>query len=116
MSIAVVTDSTASLPEGYAERYSVRSVPLHVNVAGVGTISADKLSADRLSELLETRHRVTTAGPSSAELSSVYREALDSGADAVVSVHLSGSLSGTSQAARIAASELDSGRIRSTLR
>ena len=83
MSIAVVTDSTAYLPEGYARRFSVRTVPLHVSVDGAAPVDESRFGPDDLARAFDRRHRVTTAGASPRELAAAYREALDGGADGV---------------------------------
>lgn len=109
---AVVTDSTAYLPDGLADRHGVRVVPLHVVLGGVsGTEGIEVGPSDVARALRERRTTVTTSRPSPAELSAAYREALDGGVDSVVSVHLSAELSGTFEAARLAAAEWPDGRI-----
>lgn len=111
MSIVVVTDSTAYLPEGCADRFSVRVVPLHVSVDGADPVDESDFGPGQLAEALDRKHRVTTSGATAAQLGRVYREALDGGADGVVSVHLSRWLSGTWNAARWAAREVDPERV-----
>lgn len=112
MTIAVVTDSTAYLPEGYAERYGVRVVSLHVSVDGADLIKESEFTSAALASALENKSRVTTAGATTAEFTAAFREALDSGAEGVVSVHLSRLLSSTWEAARLAAAEVDPERVR----
>jgi DegV family protein with EDD domain len=96
----VVTDSSCCLDPEMVERYDIRVVPLHVIVDGVELREGvDDLPADLSG--------VTTSGPSPAELTEAYAEALsDSGGDGVVAVHLSRELSGTWSAARYAADAL----------
>jgi DegV family protein with EDD domain len=55
---------------------------------------------------------VSTSRPTPAEFAAVYREALEDGADGVVSLHLSRELSGTWDSARLAAAEVGAGSIR----
>ncbi|SFS93760.1 DegV family protein [Saccharopolyspora flava] len=112
MSIAVVTDSTAYLPPGYASRYGIRVVPLHVSVDGGKHVDETGFSPCDLADALERKQRVTTASATSGELARAYRRALDDGAEGVVAVHLSRQLSGTWDAARLAARETDPDRIR----
>lgn len=111
-SVAVVTDSTAYLPDGYAERYSVRIVPLHVSVDGGDAVDESDFGPAALASAFGRTHRVTTSGATSAELAETYRAALDAGADGVVSIQLSRRLSGTWDAARLAAREVDPDRVR----
>ncbi len=99
--VAVVTDSTAALPAGAAERWGVRVVPLQVLVDGAPLVGTD-LGAATIAAL-QRGARVTTSQPSAAAFADAYATAASAGATAVVSVHLSGELSGTVQAARSAA-------------
>lgn len=110
--VAVVTDSTAYLPDGLAERSGIRVVPIHVAVDGVTSLDGVDLGATDLVAALGRRAAVRTAGPTPGELATVYREVLATGVDAVVSVHLSRALSSTWEAARLAAEQVDAGRIR----
>lgn len=117
MPVAVVTDSTANLPGGLAARHGLRVVPLHVTIDGVSgsdTTSADagpSPAADLVAAL--QRHAVvSTSRPTPAEFAEVYRDALGAGADGVLSVHLSRALSGTWEAARLAAEQVGADRVR----
>lgn len=102
--IAVVTDSTAYLPEGLAAEYGVHVVPLHVVLGGVsGEENVDLSPADVARALQERRVHVTTSRPTPAELAAAYRSA---GAREIVSVHLSSKLSGTSDSAKLAAKDV----------
>ncbi|MBE9374526.1 DegV family protein [Saccharopolyspora sp. HNM0983] len=111
MPTAVVTDSTAYLPPGRARDHGVRTAPLHVSVDGAGPIDEWDFGPDDLHAAFARKHRVTTSGATPEELAEVYRSALDE-ADEVVAVHLSRQLSGTWDAARVAARTVDPGRIR----
>ncbi|SEP45786.1 DegV family protein [Amycolatopsis saalfeldensis] len=112
MSVAVVTDSTAHLPEGFAERHAVRVVPLHVLVDGVVSLDGKEMGPAALAEALGERKIVTTSRPTPAEFVTEFRAALAEGADSVVSVHLSSELSGTWEAAVLAAQEVGPDRVR----
>lgn len=111
MPVAVVTDSTAHLPEGFAERHHVRVVPLHVLMDGAASLDGAETGPAELAEALEQRRVVTTSRPTPDEFAQVYRAALADGASAVVSVHLSSQLSGTWESALLAAQEVDPDRI-----
>ena len=103
-SVAVVTDSTAYLPAGLAERWGVGVVPLHVVLGRRTGIEGVQVSPDEVARALrERRLEVRTSRPTPAELARAYRA---SGASDVVSVHLSGALSGTVEAAVLAAREV----------
>ncbi len=102
--IAVVTDSTAYLPEGVADKYDIGVVPLHVVLGGrTGVEGVDVSPQQVAAALAERRTEVSTSRPTPAEFAAAYRA---SGARQVVSVHLSAELSGTADAARLGAQEV----------
>ena len=105
MSVAVVTDSTAYLPEGVAKAFDVGVVPLHVVLGSrTGTEGAEVSPGDVAAALAERRLQVSTSRPTPAEVAAAYRA---SGASCIVSVHLSAELSGTYDAAVLAAAEVE---------
>lgn len=104
--VAVVTDSTASLPPGAAERWGILVVPLDVVTDGVRHVEGVDLEPSELLGALARGERVSTSQPPPAAFERAYREALASGATEIVSIHLSEALSGTVQAARVAAAAL----------
>jgi DegV family protein with EDD domain len=111
--VAVVTDSTAYLPAGVAEERGIRIVPLEVRLGDRTAREGVDVGAAELSAALADRYLdVQTSRPAPAEFARVFREAFDAGADGVVSVHLSRELSGTWDAARLAAEEVGSDRVR----
>jgi DegV family protein with EDD domain len=102
--IAVVTDSTAYLPANLAAQSGLTVVPITVVIGGRdGLEGVDINPADVAAALVARRVSVTTSRPAPAEFETVYRRLLDDGADGVVSVHLSSKLSGTYDAAVLAA-------------
>ena len=102
--VAVVTDSTAYLPDGVAAASGVVVVPLHVIVgARTGREGLDISPTEVAAALTERRVKVSTSRPTPAELASAYRAC---GATRIVSVHLSGDLSGTVDAAQLASAEV----------
>ena len=113
MPVAVVTDSTAYLPASVLFARSVRVVPLEVRWGErIGREGVD-IDAAELSSALADRHLdVQTSRPSAAEFVDCYRELLAAGASGVVSVHLSRELSGTWEAARLAADDVGPDRVR----
>lgn len=102
--VAVVTDSTASLPAGVAEKHDVGVVPLHVVLGRRTGVEGRQVTPQDVAEAMrERRVEVTTSRPTPSELADAYRAAAS---PHVVSVHLSASLSGTSDAAALAAREV----------
>jgi len=111
--VAVVTDSTSSLPEGLAAQRNIRVVPLSVRLgAQVGREGVEIDTTQLCAALADRRLDVQTSRPAPAAFLDCYRAALDAGASAVVSVHLSRELSGTWEAARLAADEIGADRVR----
>lgn len=102
--VAVVTDSTAYLPPGVGAQLGVGEVPLHVVLGGrTGTETVEISPAEVAEALSERRVSVSTSRPTPAEFVAAYRRA-DS--PCVVSIHLSAALSGTVEAAQLAAREV----------
>src|SRR6476646_475592 len=103
MTVAIVTDSTAYLPSALVAEHRITVVPLHVVINGAERAEGDDVSSDEIADALRRHRPVTTSRPSPATFERVYRDLVDGGATAVVSVHLSGELSGTVDAATSAA-------------
>ncbi len=110
--VAIVTDSTAHLPEGFADRHAVRVVPLRVLVDGRAVLDGVDIGPVELAAAFAKRLTVSTSRANPDEFIPVYRQLLDEGAAGVVSVHLSRELSGTWESARLAALEVDAERVR----
>jgi len=104
--VAVVTDSTASLPDDVVAAHGMRVVPLQVVIGTHAHLEGSpEATPARVARALRERVPVSTSRPAPARLLEAYRAAAGAGADAVVSVHLSGQMSGTVEAARLARRE-----------
>ena len=101
--VAVVTDSTAYLPDGVAQAYGIGVVPLHVVLGSRTGTEGSEVSPHDVAQALSERRAVSTSRPTPGELAAAYRSC---GAPRVVSVHLSAELSGTHEAAVLAAAEV----------
>jgi DegV family protein with EDD domain len=107
VSVAVVTDSTAYLPDELLEGYGIHNVPLYVVLAGRSGREGWDISPGDVARALSVRGAtVSTSRPTPGDFVAAYRRALDAGAERLVSIHLSSELSGTSDAARLAASQV----------
>ena len=105
MTIAIVTDSTSDLSPHLCAQYGVESVPLYVLFDG--KMHKDGLEItppDLFAGLKAGKKTPSTSQPSPAEFAAAYGRALGS-ADHVLSIHISGQLSGTVGSARLAAQE-----------
>ncbi|WP_455356408.1 DegV family protein [Streptomyces sp. SYSU K217416] len=101
--VAIVTDSTAYLPPQAMERHGITSVPLTVVLGGEALEEGTEISARSLALALQKRRSVTTSRPSPEVFVQAYRAAAEAGATGIVSLHLSAELSGTYDAAMLAA-------------
>jgi len=110
--VAVVTDSSAYLPDGFAARHAVHVVPLHVLIDDRSGLDGVDIGPAEVAAALTGRRTVTTSRPNPDEFADTYRRLLDEGADGIVSVHLSRELSGTWESARLAAQEVGVDRVR----
>jgi DegV family protein with EDD domain len=103
--VALVTDSTAYLPAEVAQRHGLRVVPLQVILDGTAYAEGSEISPAQVADALRGGATVTTSRPAPSAFLDAYRAAAAEGADGVVSVHLSDDMSGTYQAALLAAAE-----------
>jgi DegV family protein with EDD domain len=105
--VAVVTDSTAYLPPDMVEGYGIHVVPLYVVLAGRSGREGIDIGPGDVARALATRGQtVSTSRPTTGDFVAAYRQALDEGAEKIVSIHLSAELSSTSDAARLAAAQV----------
>lgn len=106
---AVVTDSGADLPSSIASDLGIRVVPLSIHFGDEIFQDGVTLSADAFYQRLTTdkEHPPHTSQPSPGDFQHVYEALREEGVRQVLSIHLSGKLSGTIQSATIAAREVD---------
>ena len=99
--VSVVTDSTSYLPPDLIERNGIAVVPLYVVFGGDRTVpEIDITDYPAFFEELRTAEKLpTTSQPSVGDFTAVFEPLLADGGE-VVSVHISGGLSGTPEAAR----------------
>ena len=106
--VVVVTDSTASLPAEVAQARGIRVVPLQVVIgARVLDEGPDGATPDVVAEALRDFVPVSTSRPAPALFAELYRALEAEGVEEIVSVHLSGEMSGTFESAQLAALELE---------
>jgi DegV family protein with EDD domain len=105
--VALVTDSTASLPADVAEKHGIIVVPLQVVVGGrsydegVDEEATPAFVAAALKEWVP----VSTSRPSPAAMLEAYKAAAKAGAAEIVAVHLSAEMSATYESALLAAKQ-----------
>ena len=111
--IAVVTDSAAALDPELVQRLSARGnfvlvpMPVTIRTPGEPDRQLQDLTAAEVDEAIMLAHvmgqTVSTSGPAPGVFADVYDELASRGFTHMVSVHLSGELSGTVEAARTGA-------------
>ena len=103
--IALVTDSTAYLPDEVTARHDITVVPVQVVIGGTSHDEGSGISPASVAEALSDWRPVTTSRPSPQAFLDAYEAAAAGGATGVVSVHLSADMSGTIGSAELAARE-----------
>ena len=106
-SFAVVTDSTADLPDEWRDRYDIEVVPLKV-LFGKETFRdrVDMTDEEFFKRLAASSTLPTTSAPSPGEFADVYRR-LSREHEGCISIHIGGQLSATAEAARVGASSVE---------
>ncbi|MDB4865990.1 MAG: DegV family protein [Cohnella sp.] len=105
--IAIVTDSTADIPKEIRDRLGISMVPLKVAFGNDTYLdNIDLQPAEFYQKLVQSSSLPTTSQPSPADFFEVFKKLTDEGRT-VVSIQLSGTLSGTYQSALIAKSMLE---------
>jgi DegV family protein with EDD domain len=106
-SVALVTDSTASLPPDVADRWGIIVVPLQVVVGATSYDEGVPGGATPLTvaDALRDWKPVSTSRPTPAAMLEAYGKAAADGATEIVSIHISSEMSGTFESAQLAARE-----------
>ena len=102
MSVAIVADSTGYLTAELSPP-DLTVVPVSVVLAGRPYDEGTQISLAEVADALRRKSAVSTSRPSPARFAEAYAEIAGRGHEAIVSIHLSGDMSGTVDAARIAA-------------
>jgi DegV family protein with EDD domain len=99
--VAVVTDSTSYLPPELIERHGIKVVPLYVVFGGDRIVPEVEITdyPAFFEELRTAETLPTTSQPSVGDFTATFEPLLAAGQE-IVSVHISGGLSGTPEAAR----------------
>ena len=110
--IAIVTDSTAYIPEDLRQKYDIRVIPLTINWGGKSYLDNVDISPEEFYSKLEKEKEIpTTSQPSAGAFKELF-ESLADDHDAILAVLLSSDLSGTVASAQAAAEMLDTIPIR----
>lgn len=107
MGVRVVTDSGCDLPDELGDELGVEIVPLTIRFGTEEFVDRRELSTAEFWKRLRSSSTLPeTSAPSAGEFETTFRRLAEQGADGVVCINLSSKLSGTMQAAQVAASAL----------
>ncbi|RZS39035.1 DegV family protein with EDD domain [Herbihabitans rhizosphaerae] len=102
--VAVVTDSTASLPQDLAQQWGVGVVPIQIRL-GDWSDAETRVPKEGLLNALRNGAAVTTSPPDPGAFFWAYQDAAAHGADTIISAHISARQSETFAHAKEAAAQ-----------
>ena len=103
----ILTDSTADLPPSLHGHPRIEIIPLKVVTPQKTYLDRVDLDTKQFLNLLKTSTTLpTTSQPSAGEFQAKYQSMLDSGADGILSIHISSKLSGTMSSTHSAMEEM----------
>lgn len=109
--VRIVTDSTADIPKELIEKYEIIVVPLKISFGEEVYREGVDITNDEVVARMDGGEDLNkTSQPSPGEFVAVYEKIVAKG-DTVISIHISGKLSGTVQSARTAQTLTDNGEI-----
>jgi DegV family protein with EDD domain len=106
MNIHIVTDSTCDLPEEIVSQHAISVIPLAINVGDKSFLDGVDLTRSEFYAKLPTFNpHPKTAAPGPEVFTQVFEHLAQEGADAILSIHISETLSSTVNSARSAAEQ-----------
>jgi len=104
MTIHIVTDSTSDIPQEVLKTLPISVVPLYITLNGENYQDNINLTREKFyKDLPDSNPYPTTATPSPEQFVQVFDQAVDDGASAIISIHVSKTLSATCESAESAA-------------
>lgn len=104
--IKIVTDSTCDMPADWFREYDITVVPINIQFGSQTYSEGATIDQSTFYKMIEeTGIFPTTSQPSVGECTQVYRR-LAKEADSIISIHVTGNLSGTCQSAEMAKREV----------
>ena len=99
--IKIVTDSSLTIEPELVEKYDITVIPLSVMIDGVVYSDSDlKEEGKFLNMMRNSKELPKTSQPPVGDFAEVYENLMKNGADHIVSIHITHTLSGTVEAAR----------------
>lgn len=104
--LKIIVDSAADMPQGWAEQYGFEILPIPIQIGDKTYYQGVDLTPELFYELMEDKeNKPKTAAPSPTRIKEFIEGACEVG-DTVLSIHVSGKLSGTFSMVQQAAWEL----------
>lgn len=108
MTIGIVTDSTNDLPAEITAKHNISVIPMYINIGEEGYQDGVNISRREFYERLpQSDPFPTTAAPGIENFKKVYALLKEKGADEVLSIHVSASLSAVMDFAQTAAEQTE---------
>lgn len=106
--IKVLTDSTCDLPASYFTKYDIGVVPINIQFGNESFQEGVTIDQTTFYKKVDTLGIVPqTSQPSVGQFAEVYRRYAQQGYDTIISLHVTGKLSGTMNSAMLAAQEVE---------
>jgi len=104
--IKIVTDSTCDMPADWFREYDITVVPINIQFGTKTYLEGVTIDQSTFYKMIkETGIFPTTSQPSVGQFTEIYRQ-LAKDADFIISIHVTGKLSGTCQSAEMAKREV----------
>ncbi|MDN4607648.1 DegV family protein [Sporosarcina highlanderae] len=106
--IHIVTDSTADLIENYTDKYDIHVVPLTIHIDGETYTDKIDLKPDSFMEKMKSSKELPKSSqPATGVFKELYDRLGEDGSE-IISIHMTGGMSGTVKSAEAAAQMTDS--------
>jgi DegV family protein with EDD domain len=108
MRTAIVTDSTADIPQAWVEKFDIHVVPAVLMMGEQSYEDGKGLTRHEFYELLPKMNPLPTTGtPSAGVFEKIYQNIFDHGYHRIISIHVASKLSGIFSTASLAAKNFD---------
>ena len=101
--IHIVTDSTADLTSAQIEQYSIHVVPLNIQIDGKSYIDGVDVKAEPFLEMMKTAKELPKSSQPAVGVFQELYDDLGKNGDKIISIHMTGGMSGTVKSAQAAA-------------
>ncbi|MDO9545479.1 MAG: DegV family protein [Pelolinea sp.] len=104
--IALVTDSTCDIPQGWRKKHEITVLPLTIVFGEEQLLDGVDISAVAFYERLGTDpHHPTTSQPTPNDFTTIFKKVMDAGAEEILCITISSAMSGTMASAVNAAAD-----------